>query len=301
MTLSGIDIGSVLPYFLINPSDNLCTIQAFFFSFFQLASVLWTVIIAQVLYETIVLRKSSFEEDMPRFHAMVWIPSLVMAAVPLLTDSYGDSTGWCWIIENNSDIMSTGLWLRMICFYIPLWCSVAFYFIAYFKIKSAVSSMLEANNDNDSKITLIGLQNRLKWYPRVLAMCFTMPTVNRLYQCITGDIGPLWLIIMAGCSSSLQGAFNVAVYGTTSSALNCWLSDMDNFYTWISGNIATLCTKHLRWKAYDADNSLLGNSFFRASTTSQASESSSVTTDSISDVMAHQSNSSRGYSHYMIP
>ena len=63
--------------------------------FFDMASVLWTVVIAYTLY-TVVVKQVNVSVLWP-FHLFVWGGSAFLMLLPTTTNSYGDSGPWCWI------------------------------------------------------------------------------------------------------------------------------------------------------------------------------------------------------------
>ena len=88
--------------YVMQPGDRvnetgtfLCTFQGFWMNFFDLATIGWTLIIALSLYRAVVKQSKIFERSVQ--HAVVWGCAFFLSAMPLITESYGNSGPWCWI------------------------------------------------------------------------------------------------------------------------------------------------------------------------------------------------------------
>ena len=204
--LSIADLGAAAPFFLAlgEPDGIICQIQAFLFTFFQLASVLWTVVIGQILYETIVLRLNIEDNVVQYYSFALWGVSLIAAVVPLVTGSYGDAQGWCWIEETKElhSVGDVGLWLRVGCFYGPLMLCIMYNFVIYIKIRKKIASLIDSTTSDadqfELKVTLQNMHDRLKWYPVILVACYTFPCINRIYQYVQEGMSPFWIVLLAG-------------------------------------------------------------------------------------------------------
>mmetsp|Transcript_29849 Transcript_29849/g.69296 ORF Transcript_29849/g.69296 Transcript_29849/m.69296 type:complete len:202 (+) Transcript_29849:121-726(+) len=120
------DIGSNMTYFLGHRAElvgeGLCTLQGMTQQFFELASVLWTVVIGLTLWSSVVRQVKM--ENRAAMHGFAWGTSFIIMLLPLSTDSYGPAGSWCWI----KDKMPGTVW-RYIVFYVPLW--LAFAWVCY--------------------------------------------------------------------------------------------------------------------------------------------------------------------------
>jgi len=140
------------------------------------------------------------------YHAFCWGVPLILTVLPLLSDSYGDTGGWCWI---KNDTAGDSTW-RFIQFYIWLWAgivytAVVFRFI-YVKIRS-----LQAVNGDDSGSTA----SRLKLYPVVLVFCHTAGSISALYEAFSGGDLIFWLNMLQVITAASLGFCNAFVYGLT--------------------------------------------------------------------------------------
>ena len=99
--LSLADIGNELAFFLSAGGDPrpgaLCTVQAVLFQFFGVAEILWTTVLARVVYTATRYPQSvlALKRNEARLHAFVWGTALVMTVLPATTGDYGPAGGWC--------------------------------------------------------------------------------------------------------------------------------------------------------------------------------------------------------------
>ena len=148
MWLSISDMGMGVSYFLGNPSsgDPRCYAQAMVMNFFELASVLWTVVIAYTLYRLIINQKTSVHL-MGRFHVFAFGIPLVGTLLPLFTSSYGNTGAWCWITTPEDaaadqvkgvDWLDKGtMWLVLV-FYLPLWLAIIYNSFVYVVVTNSL-------------------------------------------------------------------------------------------------------------------------------------------------------------------
>eukprot|EP00494_Astrolonche_serrata_P031915 UN32184 len=102
---------------------------------------------------------------MPYYHGFIWTFSLITSLLPLTTESYGQSGGWCWVKDGEEvDIM----W-RFVIFYIPLWVAIMYigymYYCTYKEIGLETPIMRQ-----------VGL------YPAILVFSWFFATINRIQQ-----------------------------------------------------------------------------------------------------------------------
>ncbi len=185
------DIGSCLSYFLGNPSEGsaLCYSQALMMSFFELASILWTTVIAFTLFRLIILLKPS-NDLMTRFHLYGWGIPFVCTVLPLTTGSYGASGAWCWIKDDSiqggedgpsdnlsSSITEQGNIWRVTTFYLPLWLAIVFNSVMYLIVTNTLSRIASTRS--------VKMVKRLRLYPLILVFCWMGATINRLQNVIS--------------------------------------------------------------------------------------------------------------------
>jgi len=115
---------------------GLCYIQAFLTQFGDIVSFAWVTAIAWVIYNVISREDPPTREDVEkwykRIHMVIWPTTVILSILPFTSGSYGNDNGLCWIKYEEPD-PSGEIW-RWICFYIPLWGSIIYVAVVYYKI-----------------------------------------------------------------------------------------------------------------------------------------------------------------------
>lgn len=143
---------SFWPYFFMPREGAACECQAVLLQFFSFASIAWSAVIAWTLeMATNTERKpggpspSSLASsvlgigdptrvpDVRKFHVAVWSTSFVLVLVPWAAGVYGPAGAWCWIDPRHGAEAHA---LRLVCFYLPLWCVVGFQIRTYRRVYS---------------------------------------------------------------------------------------------------------------------------------------------------------------------
>lgn len=99
------------------PGETACTVIGFLRGFLIFSAVTWSLVLSVNVFSLI-----HYNRDIKRYRVLsftlAWLVPLVLAIIPLVgEDNYGEASFWCWI-KGGSEYRD---WLRMICFYIPLW------------------------------------------------------------------------------------------------------------------------------------------------------------------------------------
>jgi hypothetical protein len=140
------------PMFFMPDGDTAaCTTQALTLQFFSFASVLWTCAIAYTLSNArknggavgASLMMSSEQRtnrpfDVRRFHAVIWSVSGALATVPWSAGVLGPAGAWCWIDARRG---RTAQAFRLMCFYVPVWCVIAYEVRVYAALYKQLSAM----------------------------------------------------------------------------------------------------------------------------------------------------------------
>ena len=181
--------------------ESFCQFQSIAHSFFTLASVLWVDVIAFVLYRSVVQQTAGQKRKELLYIGVVVACSLLLALLPLLTDSYAESaTGFCWLSERRY----AGLIWQLLQFYLPLWISMGgvgwCYYCMY--LQSICRPGL-----------IVKTLSRLKHYPLVL-VCFLFATVNRIY--LFGNSPSVVLACLDSGFANLVGLASCAIYSSNS-------------------------------------------------------------------------------------
>jgi len=212
-----LSIGNILSWGTIKykAEDHLCFTQAFLINFGGLASVLWTSVIAWSIYSATVLNAKNLRDKNMRFLLVGYGVSLALSIIPFITKQYGRAGLYCWI--EDQEIVKDSL-MRFAMFYIPLWIALSFNIYAYLRviafIKKYISTTLE-----------VRFVHRLKYYPMVLVICWTFPTINRIYNIFGEEVKALtYLHVIFG---GLQGFLNALVYGANDQVRQAWREKLD--------------------------------------------------------------------------
>ncbi len=216
-----------------DPQDGTatCTFQAVVNSYFAIASILWTTMIAYCLYATVIKRQAIEITRMREryMHMLCWGYPAVFTILPATTNSYGTSGGWCWI---KADTSVDQAW-RVLQLYLPLWCAMGYNAFVYYNIVKTIRNVLKAQREADQAAAARGEISaantgarevkmiwRLQFYPLIMLICWFMPTVNRIQNIISPKEPIFFVVLMAVTLSSLQGILNSLAYGFTPSVTN---------------------------------------------------------------------------------
>ena len=198
---------SIIPTYLDNSRTNpLCTVQAFFIQFSALASILWTGVIALILYLQVIMQKNEVEKYYKVFFWAVMIMSLLCALIPVFTDDYEYIGGWCDLTYGSA----RGTIYRYALFYDWVWLVIVFDIYAYVcVIKRIKKEFTIRNTFIDEGRALV---KRLRFYPVILVVCYTPITLTRILQTVENRF-PEWVILICLVLANLMGIFNAIVYG----------------------------------------------------------------------------------------
>jgi hypothetical protein len=198
------------------PTTARCLTQALGNAVFELSSVLWTGCIAWTLYALVWLgwRPDAVERALPRmFGVALGVPVLLML-LPFTAGGgvYGPAGAWCAIRASYPGF-------TFVCFYVPLWCTMAFNAFVHLRTLKRLKSLTgsSASNaasgvDGATADKLGKVMERLKFYPFILLIVWGPASINRLVEAIWGrPFGPLFFLHRV-CSSS-QGLLNALLYG----------------------------------------------------------------------------------------
>jgi len=207
VTLTGAAIADILT--AAEPSDDsgLCKFQACLMQFCQISSIFWAVAIAVHMFLLVKMKVRRTDIHEKVFHAIIWPLSLLSAALPFTTGNYGLAGTWCWITEDK-----TGDIWRFVVFYIPLWLSMLTVFILYILIIREVRRIYGESGKGSEEAKIVRM---LVFYPLIFLICWTFPTINRIYQTATDGNELYWLFILHAMSAPSQGFLTSMAYGFT--------------------------------------------------------------------------------------
>lgn len=215
LTCSGKDyLAFMLPY---RQSGTICFIQAIILNFSCLSSVLWTSVIAFTIYRSVVLEKTDGWKYEVYYLLYAFGIPLSLNFLPMLTDSFGEAEGWCWIdIEDSNFIqgfLGGNIW-RVINYLAPLWIVMIINFYLHGESVKKIKKMIENIRDDFNRSVLL---NRLRLYPIMLLVCHTPVSVLRIMGFFDiVDNETVWIpSLLASFFLILSGFLNAVVYGLT--------------------------------------------------------------------------------------
>ena len=215
---------SLWPYLPQSPVAS-CSLQAFVYQLFSLASILWTAAIAHTLWATVVARDEDVARFMRWYHAGVWGTSGVSAIVPLAAGRYESVGPWCWIATAPTGDKG-GVAMRFAFFYVPLWLVIAFQLGVYAQVMRTLSvlSRMHAAARGESRGArprAWAIIRRLGYYPLILIFVYSFATVHRCINAATGRT-VFWLYVLQAVFGALQGAMHAAAYGMNEDVRAHW-------------------------------------------------------------------------------
>jgi len=199
------------------PLTPRCLVQALGNQVFELSSVLWTGCIAWTLYALVWKgwRPDAVERSLPRMFAVTLGAPVLLMLLPFSAgaDVYGPAGAWC-------SIRAPYWYFTFICFYIPLWATMAFNAFVHLRtlrrlraLTGSSASNAASGVDAATADKLGKAMERLKFYPFILLVVWGPASVNRLVEALSGGraFAPLFFLHRV-CSSS-QGLLNALLYG----------------------------------------------------------------------------------------
>mmetsp|Transcript_3009 Transcript_3009/g.7176 ORF Transcript_3009/g.7176 Transcript_3009/m.7176 type:complete len:313 (-) Transcript_3009:48-986(-) len=205
------------------PRDSSrCNVQAMMLTYFSLASTLWTAVFAYAL-SAIVNRSEDVEASESSLHMVAWGLPMIALVPTLVIAQLGPAGFWCWI-ENTP----VGSVMRMLVFYVPLWTTMVYSLVVYWRMKRRIKRCLrqaeirpDFEDEEDAFGTTrrlqerVSLLQRLTVLPLVLFACWAIASMNRIWQIFFPDFdSPIIDALVCG-TAALQGFGNALVYGST--------------------------------------------------------------------------------------
>ena len=174
-----------------------------------LAVFFWNGLIAWTLFSSVILQIKLTMDRMKIYHAIVWLTCAVFTLIPI--GSYGYAGSWCWISTNENSAFMDGHALRILCFYGIIW-TILFAELVIFVL--IVLKIRHADVNASVRSKLLRAVGRSGGYPIAMFVCWTIPTINRLYHMIVSKDGtsPYALSALHTISMGLQGVVFSAIF-----------------------------------------------------------------------------------------
>jgi hypothetical protein len=195
----------------MDSSHEMCIAQAVLISYFGLASILWSAILALSLYLFVVKQNMTVPDFEFKFALFAFGFPILMTFLPFSTSSYGDQYGQCWIEIDHAG----GIAWAVLQFYIPLWLTVIFNSYCFYLAYKELQVLIEGAGNMPEEERQLKLSNvsRLKYYPLVLVLCWIFSSINAVYMLAKPDSPSVGMIIMDQGMGSMQGFLDALVYG----------------------------------------------------------------------------------------
>ncbi|CAG9334516.1 unnamed protein product [Blepharisma stoltei] len=197
-------------------SNWWCIIQASSLQYTALSSIVWSLIIAYALYDSVINQNSKVELNEIKFILVGYLSPILTAIPPFFTNSYGKAEGWCWMRIREDHYTIDVTW-RFMLFYIPIWIIFIISIIIYYRIIKYVNKQFKGVADSSEFNLKKALIRRLILYPLITFFCYLLVTVRRIYDFFDPRESYFPLAESSAIMISLTGFFNAFVYGFTSS------------------------------------------------------------------------------------
>lgn len=184
---------------VIYPKDAVCTAQGIFIQIFTLSGIIWTGIIATVLYFAC---KNERIYTIPIVRTLIGVLGFTTftSVIPFAwhtTEVYAAAGGWCWFPATAYG-EKFGLFY-ILTFVIIIWCTYAYCYIR-----------------SRTRLNFVNLNMffpKLKYYPIILFICLVPLMLARLFE-IFFKI-PFEYVLWSAVCIRMLGFFNALAYGYT--------------------------------------------------------------------------------------
>lgn len=206
----GCALADAYTVFPLNRWYFMCYIQSIHMQIFNLLVFIWSSIVAFFMFYSIFFQTAASKFNIFNWFMeissfiIVWVLSSLTTLPMILTNSVGDSGGWCW--TSNKIVQFTT-------FYIPLWILIIIDIFVYGAVLLKIFVTLHRThhikkslrNEDQLKIVM-----KLLLYPCIFLIVWTIPTIRRFlgFFGVSSDI----LAIIHAFITPLQGGMNVVVY-----------------------------------------------------------------------------------------
>lgn len=189
-----------------------CWFQGIATNWNYLSAVMWTTTIAFQLW--LVVSSTKIIVNMSPFHIFCWGFPLLVALLPLSTNSYGnpdDEADWCFISSTLPGYPQwTQLFWELLSFYIWMWLCIIAMTVLLILVLFKRRSMRSVPAAVESSIW------KLFWYPLIVCMCWIIPSYTDIYANVQPDapvtLSSERLQIASSVIPILQGLLTATVF-----------------------------------------------------------------------------------------
>lgn len=197
----------IIPTYICGLEDSVyCKVFGYVFAYSAISGSIWVLAIAVSLNQILVKNHHNIERYHGRWVLFAFGFTAGVTALPFLTDSYGFSSGWCTLKENE-----TGKLWKFFLFYLPSWLII--FVIVYIYTKLAISlkntSIITSTEPSQKRVI-----KRIIAYPLILTLTFLPITITRLLSSFFSTQN-LYLLGISYFFYAIYGFFNAIAYGYT--------------------------------------------------------------------------------------
>jgi hypothetical protein len=196
-----------------NSNDHICSLQGTIVSFAEYFRIASSLLMSIYLHSTLNAHEEKVKEYEKFCLFVIFIISSIFTALPLITNSYGNAGGVCWIRVNKNNYLS-GTLLRFGVFYIPLWIGICYTYWVYYLLVKNIKD-LRRSSIVDRKYSESAIRKLWK-YPMIMTISWLPDSIYRIIQVFDPEFKNVFLFCLSvGLIQSL-GFFNALIYGFTS-------------------------------------------------------------------------------------
>ena len=191
--------------------ENICIYQGYFFAYSSLSGTIWVLAIAWSLNQALILNQHNIELYHKHWFISAMIVPAIISALPFLTNSYGLSSAWCTLKEND-----VGRIWKFFMFYLPSWIIILITVVIYIKIAIKMKKCDKYATETEKVKKII---NRVVAYPVIMIITFLPITIVRLFSLFDNNVN-FFLMCFAYFSYGIYGFANSIAYGYNDTVLD---------------------------------------------------------------------------------
>eukprot|EP01083_Nonionella_stella_P299053 1014795_1 len=142
-------------------NHGVCILQGITMQFGSVSSIGWVLAVSWTIHHLMTAKRitrGGLKRKLYFMHIIIWSVTILFTVLPLFTDTYGASGGWCWFA--NDKAIDT-VW-RYLLFYVPLWLGIVYMIYIYvvtWKMIKIVSDPEDNINEDDSNISGLDVES----------------------------------------------------------------------------------------------------------------------------------------------
>lgn len=179
--------------------NNICKVNAYIFYSFTLSGLLWTFVIANKMYNSIVLNQRNLEANYILYIINIFLISFVVCVIPFIFDAYGPNSFNCSFIMGVE-----GDYFRFFLYYTPASVITVYCIFVYSKVIRRIKEVREKMSTDLS---------RLIYFPLILIICVTPMCIFRIFQIF--GLYNFYVYTILSCLWCLQSLLDALAYAFT--------------------------------------------------------------------------------------